>query len=89
MQGEHTPARVAGSRVEGVRVSGLEPADEPDQLWGCSARSSAMDKPMTMMASSLALRSLLSSPRPRRECRAMAVAWAASWAAGECQNGAP
>ena len=42
MQGEHTPTWVAGSTVEGFRVIGLE----PDQLWGCSARSSAMDKPM-------------------------------------------
>jgi hypothetical protein len=31
-----------------------------------------MDK--AMMASSLALRSLLSIPQPRRECRAMAAA---------------
>jgi hypothetical protein len=32
MRGEHTPAWVAGSRVEGFRVIGLEPADEPDRL---------------------------------------------------------
>jgi hypothetical protein len=32
MRGEHTPACVAGSRVAGFRVIGLESADEPDRL---------------------------------------------------------
>jgi hypothetical protein len=63
MQGEHTPACVAGSRVAGFRVIELEPDDEPDQLWDCSARSSAMGK--AMMASAW---------RCVRSCRSLAAA---------------
>jgi hypothetical protein len=66
MQGEHTPAGVAGSRVAGFsRRAGTGSGRR-------SARSSAMDK--AMMASSLAVRSLLSIPQRRRKCRAMAAA---------------
>jgi hypothetical protein len=72
VRGEHTPAWVARSRVAGFRVLGLEPADEPDRL---RALLGAVERHgQAMMASRLALRSLLSIPQPQRECRAMAAA---------------
>jgi hypothetical protein len=62
--GRRAYARMGGG-VEGggVQVIGLEPADEPGQLWDCSAPSSAMGK--AMMASAW---------RCVRSCRSLAAA---------------
>jgi hypothetical protein len=71
--------RTVVGEVEGGGVSGkrMASADAPDRL---RALLGAIERHgQAMMASRLALRSLLSIPQPERECRAMAAAWAASW----------